>query len=109
MFSFFFHHRERNRSHAKKSRQRKKVITELLQESVQSLQQANQILRQGLNQQMGPQYAEQVLQSQKKVQRESFLEALRNPQNRIVDASGLAFLKKLQKRVPKDNEENDYN
>ncbi|CAJ1943477.1 unnamed protein product [Cylindrotheca closterium] len=97
--------RERNRSHAKKSRQRKKAITELLQESVQSLQQANQILRQGLNQEMGEHYAEQVLESQKELEKQSFLEMLKNPANRVVDASGLAFFKKLQKRVPKDNEE----
>mmetsp|Transcript_26914 Transcript_26914/g.65395 ORF Transcript_26914/g.65395 Transcript_26914/m.65395 type:complete len:81 (-) Transcript_26914:322-564(-) len=80
-------------------------MTELLHESVQSLQQANQILRQGLNKQLGPQYAEEFLKSKQQKERSSFMEALLNPKNRIVDGSGLAFLKKLQKRVPKDNEE----
>ncbi|KAL3930227.1 MAG: hypothetical protein SGBAC_011853 [Bacillariaceae sp.] len=97
--------RERNRSHAKKSRQRKKAITELLQESIQSLQQTNQILRASLDEQLGPQYSEQFLQNKQAAEKQSFLDALRNPKNRIVDAAGLTFLKKLQKRIPSDNDD----
>ena len=78
-------------------------MTELLQESVQSLQQANQILRDGLNTAFGNNYAEGYLQSREEQQKDAFLRALQNPANRVVDVAGLAFLKKLQKRIPKDN------
>lgn len=78
-------------------------MTELLQESVQSLQHANQMLREGLNAQLGPQYAEDYLQAREEAQRDSFLQALMNPENRVMDAGAVAFLKKLQKRIPKDS------
>jgi len=99
--------RERNRSHAKKSRQRKKALTELLQESVQMLQEENQKLRESLNAQMGPQHAERWWEGKKDEEKISFLDALKNPKYRFVDAAGLAFLKKLPNRLPMHNDDGE--
>lgn len=58
-----------------------------------------------MDEQLGPQYSEQFLQNKQAAEKKSFLDALRNPKNRIVDAAGLTFLKKLQKRIPSDNDD----
>jgi DNA repair protein RadC len=94
--------RERNRSHAKKSRQRKKVLTVLLQESAEELKSENQKLREEVNAFIGQKKAEAIMTQMRERNRDQFLTALMDPQNRVLNTSGMAFMKKLRKRVPRD-------
>lgn len=94
--------RERNRSHAKKSRHRKKVLTVLLQESVQELKRENQKLREEVNAFIGQKKAEAIMTQRRERNREQFLTALMDPKNRVLNTSGMALMKKLRKSVPRD-------
>eukprot|EP00980_Cylindrotheca_fusiformis_P003061 scaffold713_cov131-Cylindrotheca_fusiformis.AAC.19 len=95
--------RERNRTHAKKSRQRKKVLTGMLQASVEDLKRENEKLRDEINAMMGPQQATTIMAQKKEQNRERFIAALMDPQNRVLSSSGMAFMKKLRKCVPQDS------
>lgn len=95
--------RQRNRNHAKKSRQRKKALTVLLQESVEELKRENLKLREEVNAIIGHRKAEAIIAEKRERSRQQFLSALMDPKNRVLDTSGLAFMKNLRKNLPNEN------
>jgi hypothetical protein len=102
LFIVFPCNRERNRSHAKKSRQRKKVLTVLLQESVEELKSENKKLREEVNAFIGQKKVEAIMKQKRERNRDQFLTALMDPRNRVLDTNGMAFMKKIRKSVPRD-------
>ena len=94
-------HRKRNREHAKKSRQRKKALTDDLQNTVEALRSETEKLRQELFDKLGEEEVTAILEERKRKEQEDFIAALRQPKNRVVDASALKFLKGLSKKLPK--------
>jgi hypothetical protein len=94
--------KERNRLHAKRSRQRRKTLTNDLQESLTMLRQENQKLRQLIVAKMQSKKAQQVIIQERMKPTEHFLAQLRDePRNRIVNAKTLRFLQGLSKNLPK--------
>jgi hypothetical protein len=96
--------RKRNREHAKKSRQRKKALTDDLQTTVETLRSETEKLRQELYAKLGEEEVTAILAERKRKEHEDFISALRQPKNRVVDASALKFLKGLSKKLPKHQE-----
>jgi hypothetical protein len=91
--------KERNRLHAKASRQRKKALQQDLEQSLQMLQQENQKLRSYLVKKMAPS-AQDIVAKELAKSTERFLGQLRDsPDNRIVNAKTLRFLRGLRKNV----------
>lgn len=97
--SFFFPQSERNRAHAKKSRMRKKCLTTDLQESLESLREENEKLREFIYRRIGQGKTNDILSKQKLQSHESFIAALQNPANKTVDSKTNTFLRGLRKNV----------
>lgn len=98
----FWHRlRKRNREHAKRSRQRKKVQVDHLLSTVDELREETEKLRQELNDALGEVVVKGILEEKKRKDGENFIAALRNPKNRIMDSQSLKFLKRLSKNLPK--------
>jgi hypothetical protein len=97
--------RERNRSHAKKSRQRKKSLTQTLEQSVKVLKEENQKLREEIYQIIGQKKVEDILNKQKQRAREDFMTGLMDPKNRVVNGSAMSFFRSLRRSVPKRDDE----
>lgn len=92
--------RQRNRNHAKKSRLRKKAMTVQLQESVEDLRRENEKLRAEINAIIGHKKAEKIMAERSDRNRANFLAKLMDPRNRVLDDSGLSFMKNLRKNLP---------
>ena len=91
--------RQRNREHAKRSRQRKKSLTSTLQQSVDELKAENAKLRAQLYASLGQSNTMRALKARQERERRSFLQGLQQPQNRVVDDATRTFLKSLRKNV----------
>jgi hypothetical protein len=91
---------QRNSEHAKRSRLRKKSFTETLQTSVEELRNENKKLREQIYAMIGKGKVESKMIEMRARSRECFLDAIKNPSNRVVDNSTIAFLKSLQKNLP---------
>ena len=91
-------HRERNRQHAKKSRLRKKGLTSVLEDSLKELKAENERMRGQLYQVMGEDKLQQMLESRTQRAHERFIEALKQPNVRVLDDKSKARLKMLSKK-----------
>ena len=80
-------HRERNRKHAIQSRRRKRQHTDLLEDSIKDLKAENERLSNLLG------LSSSHSSTNSAVSSESFLAALQDPQNRIVDDDTLSLLR----------------
>ena len=97
MHHFLFYFSERNCRHAKQSRQRKKAIIHQLQDSRDILKEENEKLRTQLYAIIGKNNTEaMVFQERLVLPAEQFVLSLKNPENRVCDASTFAFLQLLQ-------------
>ena len=92
--------RQRNREHAKRSRQRKKSLTCTLQQSLDDLKEENTNLRQQINQMIGSDKVDSILENRRKRDLGHFMAGLMQPSSRILDDSTISFLKGLQKNLP---------
>jgi hypothetical protein len=100
--------RKRNREHAKKSRERKKLHANTLQDSLNELKEENRKLRLQLTTRLGPTRTEAMFQARlassptttSSETSSPFVAALQNQQSRVIDAETLTFLKKLRTNVP---------
>jgi len=101
--------RQRNREHAKRSRQRKKSLTSTLEESVEDLKAENTKLREQIYAMIGPQKAQAMLDARQESSRTQFLQGLMQPANRIMDEKTLSFLKSLRKNVTLDDDDSSSN
>jgi hypothetical protein len=91
---------QRNSEHAKRSRLRKKSFNQTLQTSVEELRNENKQLREQIYAMIGKAKVESIMNEKRARSREFFLAAIKNPNNRVVDDSTIAFLKSLQKNLP---------
>jgi hypothetical protein len=101
--------RQRNREHAKRSRQRKKSLTSTLEESVDDLKTENAKLREQIYAMIGPQKAQAMLDARQENARAQFMHGLMQPCNRVMDEKTLAFLKNLRKNVTSDDDDSSKN
>ena len=101
--------RQRNREHAKRSRQRKKSLTSTLEESVEDLKAENAKLREQIYAMIGPQKAQAMLEARQETSRTQFVQGLMQPANRILDEKTLTFLKSLRKNVTLDDDDSSSN
>ena len=95
----FLSSRERNRSHAKRSRERKKALTLELKHSLDSLNRENQLLREQLCATFGERPLETMMEEKKDQSLQGFIEALKDPANRVIDKSMLSFLRSLRENI----------
>jgi len=99
--------RQRNREHAKRSRQRKKSLTSTLEESVEDLKAENAKLREQIYAMIGPQKTLAMLEARKDRARTQFIHGLMQPRNRIMDEKTLTVLKNLRKNVTLDDDDSN--
>ena len=92
--------RERNREHAKRSRQRKKSLTGDLQEALKDLKEENAKLREQIHSIFGQKKTESLVSARLGSSTENFIQALKKPENRVVDSSTQQFLQRLRKTIP---------
>jgi hypothetical protein len=92
--------RERNRQHAKKSRQRKKSFTQDLEGSLTDLKEENKKLRQQIYATIGKTKTESMHKTRLATSpaniQQRFVECLKQPENRVVDADAQKFLSRLR-------------
>ena len=74
-------------------------MTVLLKESVEELKRENTRLRQEVETIIGHRQTEAVIAKRRERSREQFLNALMNPNNRVLDNSGLTFMRNLRKNL----------
>ena len=74
--------RQRNREHAKRSRQRKKSLTSTLQQAVEEIKAENAEIRRLLEERLGRPAVEASLEARKEIGRQTFLQGLRQPANK---------------------------
>ena len=101
--------RQRNRAHAKRSRQRKKSFTESLEKAARNLRRENELLRQHLVASIGVEKLEATMADKKTRSYEHFISSIQKPKNHVVDHATVMFLQSLQQKnksdSKKDNEE----
>jgi hypothetical protein len=101
---FFFSHTiisQRNREHAKRSRFRKKILTNNLLQVVEDLRDDTEKLREELYDAIGEEKVLSILNAKKLVEQEKFLIGIKDPSNRVCDAPTRRFLTSLRKKLPK--------
>jgi hypothetical protein len=91
--------RQRNREHAKRSRQRKKSLTSTLEQSVDDLKADNAKLRAQMYGMVGASKAESILESRRNKVRTQFMDGLMQPSSRVLDDNTASFLKGLRKGI----------
>lgn len=92
--------RQRNREHAKRSRQRKKSLTCTLQDSLDNLKEENTKLREQINAMLGSDKVDSILEKRRSRELGHFMAGLMQPSNRILDDGTISFLKGLHKNLP---------
>ena len=92
--------RQRNREHAKRSRQRKKSLTCTLQQSLDDLKDENAKLRQQINDMVGSDKVDSILEKRRNRELGHFMAGLMQPSSRILDEGTISFLKGLHKNLP---------
>lgn len=90
-------HSERNRQHAKRSRQRKREFLNTLEQSVREIKAENQRLFDilGVNASDATTAMVNKEENKKAESIERFMDALKQPQNRVLDDTALASLREL--------------
>jgi DNA anti-recombination protein RmuC len=94
--------RDRNREHAKKSRLRKKSLTDTLEQSMSDLKTENATLR---NQaydtlHMNKEQVDAMIQVRLISPTRAFLRSFQEPQHRVLDEATVSFLHSLRKNIP---------
>lgn len=92
----YFHHSERNREHAKRSRIRKKFLLESLQQSVTLLKDENEKLRNAIRGHMGTKEADELLQKQLSSGEGGLIASSSGDANKVLDDPDFSFIKALQ-------------
>jgi Basic region leucine zipper len=92
-------HSERNRAHAKKSRQRKKCLTTELHQALESLKEENEKLRAFIYRKIGEGQTEEILSKRRLNSHLQFVSALQSRDNTVVDSKTATFLRGLRKNV----------
>ena len=92
------HHRERNREHAKRSRIRKKILLESLQQSVSLLKEENDKLRSSIRQHLGDTTADELLTKEnlENTNVNSLIASNSKDANKVLDDPDFSFIKALQ-------------
>lgn len=94
--------KERNRKHAKRSRQRKKSLTDDLQQSLMTLKEENSKLREEIYTAIGnKKKVDSMVDSKVSISTAQFIQELKGSKNRVVDDQTNAFLKNLAKNAMK--------
>ncbi|KAG7343533.1 bZIP basic region leucine zipper domain containing protein [Nitzschia inconspicua] len=101
--------KERNRMHAKASRQRRKELMGELQQSLQSLQEENQTLLRFLSNKWGGRTTQQALMKEQAKPAERLIEQLKQPNARILNTKTIRFLQDLRKELPPLQERKENN
>eukprot|EP00339_Tiarina_fusa_P006204 CAMPEP_0117000668 /NCGR_PEP_ID=MMETSP0472-20121206/2930_1 /TAXON_ID=693140 ORGANISM="Tiarina fusus, Strain LIS" /NCGR_SAMPLE_ID=MMETSP0472 /ASSEMBLY_ACC=CAM_ASM_000603 /LENGTH=270 /DNA_ID=CAMNT_0004700431 /DNA_START=202 /DNA_END=1014 /DNA_ORIENTATION=+ len=90
--------RERNRCHARKSRQRKKSITDRLKKSLDELKAENAKLREQMYIAIGQDKTDSLVSTKLASPTEKFVATLKNPENRALDSKAVEFFQRLRKK-----------
>ena len=90
---------QRNRDHAKKSRQRKKNLTLTLQNSVQDLKDENNTLKEMIRSRWGEEAMDCMKEENQLSPAEKFINALQMPGSKFMSKSTLTFLKSYSDTV----------
>ena len=90
---------ERNRQHAKKSRSRKKCLTENLRQCLDDLKDENEKIRSQLYEKFGEDEIKSIVKQKMATPSDHFIMALKKPQNKAVSDETLTLLKQLSKKV----------
>ena len=90
---------ERNRQHAKKSRSRKKSLTENLRQSLDEIRKENEKLRAQLYKKFGEDDIKSIIEEKTASPAEKFVAALKKSENKVVDDKTRDFLKELAKNI----------
>eukprot|EP00980_Cylindrotheca_fusiformis_P002198 scaffold504_cov109-Cylindrotheca_fusiformis.AAC.4 len=93
--------RKRNREHAKRSRYRKKILTNNLLQAAEELREQTDKLREELYDAIGEDKVHEILDARKREEQDKFVNDLKEPSNRVVDGSTRKFLLSLRKKLPK--------
>mmetsp|Transcript_78913 Transcript_78913/g.228097 ORF Transcript_78913/g.228097 Transcript_78913/m.228097 type:complete len:260 (-) Transcript_78913:68-847(-) len=95
--------REKNREHAKKSRSKKKDLTKHLEESVLLLKEENQKLTEFLSRKLQTPLGDtkKMVQDRIVTPTDRFIAGLKQPSNRILSNSAIAFLKSFSSECSK--------
>jgi hypothetical protein len=96
----------RNREHAKRSRLRKKSLTQTLQQSAEEVKAENKKMIQMLQERIGKDKADAIISERRSRALNFFLGSLRQPSNRVLDDQAASFLKSLKKKLPKKSSGN---
>mmetsp|Transcript_58987 Transcript_58987/g.144313 ORF Transcript_58987/g.144313 Transcript_58987/m.144313 type:complete len:426 (+) Transcript_58987:212-1489(+) len=91
--------RERNRVHAKKSRQRKKCLTTELKLSLDILREENEKIRQFIYSRIGEEQTEEILSKRRLESHRNFISSLKSDKNRVVDSKTATYLRGLRRNV----------
>ena len=96
---FLLDHSERNRHHAKKSRQRKRNYMSQLEDAVGDMRKENERLFALLGMDSATAKAKMAREEERKAtaSTERFIQGLKQPRNRVLDNTTLAFLRELWK------------
>ena len=94
-FDETYFYRERNREHAKKSRSKKKDYTKSLEEALKLLREENAKLKNAVYAHFGKEKTKEMVQKRLESPTVKFVEALKNPSNRIMTKSAVTYLKSL--------------
>jgi hypothetical protein len=90
--------KERNRKHAKRSRQRKKCLNEDLQQSLITLKEENAKLREEIYTEVGNRKkVDSMVESKVSISTDQFIQELKGNKNLVVDDKTKSFLKMLTK------------
>ena len=95
--------RERNREHAKRSRQRRKALTTDMEHAISQLKAENDKLRTQIYEIIDRKKADQLVDARLTSASDKFVQALQKPSNRVCDATTLRFLKSLRKNIMMNN------
>lgn len=81
-------------------------MTDELTSSLEALREESEKLRQELYKVIGEDEVNGILEARRRKEQEDFIAMIQKPENRVVDASTLKFLKGLSKKLPTMEEEN---
>jgi bZIP transcription factor len=96
---------ERNRVHAKKSRQRKKCLTHTLEDSLEALKEENAKLRESIYQVIGKAKTNEILEKRTMDEHYRFIDSVKSC--RVIDKKTATFLRGLRKKMQAANKKRE--
>jgi hypothetical protein len=91
--------RERNRYHARRSRQRKQSITDSLKVSLEELKAENAKLREQIYAAIGQAKSDSLVEARLASPAKNFISAFKKPVNRVLDSKAVEFFQGLRKNI----------